>query len=169
MRILINASTSIGDSLYFAFMLDNLYRFYPQATFHLLCWHPMVTFYQNFPFIAQVIPYDQIKKDELFGLFLLKPPIDIFIDLQHTRGSAEMCKATGARQRIGVNPHPATYACYTHIIPLIPGEHIQEAFYQGFCTLWPDKEITRQLHVRLSADDEHAAESLLAAHSIVKD
>ena len=167
MRIVINASTSIGDALYFSFILDNIYRYYPESSIQLLCWHPMVSFYKSFPYLEQVIPYDKIEKDDRFALFLLYPKIDLFIDLQHTRDSAEIAKGIGALQRIGVNPHREMHEYYTDVIVPQPGEHIHDAFYRGFVELWPDKDIERELAVRISDFHEKAAQSYLLEHNIV--
>jgi ADP-heptose:LPS heptosyltransferase len=167
MRILINASTSIGDSLYFSFMLDNIYRYYPEASIQLLCWHPMVAFYKTFTYLEQVIPYNQVAKDERFALFLLYPKIDMFIDLQHTIESADVCKASRAKFSIGVNPHPDKHDCYDYCIVPAPGEHIYDAFYRGFCRLWPEKDIVQDLQIRIDTRYEDEARALLSAHDIV--
>ena len=166
MRILINASTSVGDSLYFAFMLDNIYRRYPNASIQLMCWHPMVSFYRSFPFVEQIIPYDQIVKDTKFSIFLLHPKIDIFIDLQHTEESALLGQSINALKRIGVNPHRAMYSCYDYVIVPEKGEHIYEAFYRGFRELWPEYELEPRLNIRINQQQGMLALSLLLENNI---
>lgn len=169
MRILINASTSIGDALYFSFMLYNLYRHYPEASIQVMCWHPMVSFYTMFPYLEQVIPFNHVEKDNRFALFLLYPKVDLFIDLQHTVDSAEICKASGARCSIGVNPHRDKKDCYSYTIVPLPGEHIYDAFYRGFSSFWPEKDIEHHLYLQIGKDYHTQAMSLLLEHNIVPD
>ncbi len=164
-----NASTSIGDALYFSFMLDNIYRYYPEASIQLFCWHPLVSFYKSFPYLEQVIPYDRVEKDDKFALFLLRPKIDMFIDLQHTIDSAEIAQSVGAPIRIGVNPHRAMLDKYTHTILPLEGEHIHDAFYRGFSELWPEKDLDHELAVRVSDQHDKEAISLLLEHNVAPD
>ncbi len=167
MRILINASTSIGDSFYFAFMIDNIYRHYPEASLQILCWHPMVSFYKSFPYVEQVIPYNRVEKDNAFALFLIRPHVDMYIDLQHTLDSAQLARAIGATQRIGVNPYHLAKDYYTFCIVPKTGEHIKDAFIRGFSEYWPDKDIDHTLRIRITKDHFHRAARLLIDYGIL--
>lgn len=169
MRILINASTSIGDSLYFAFMYDNIYRKYPDASMQVLCWHPMVSFYESFGFIEQVIPYDQVVKDDKFAIFLAFPRVDLAIDLQHAPDSGSILRKVQAKERIGVNPHQAALEDYTYYIVPRKGEHIKESFIRGFREYWPQWELETKLHIRINKKHEAEAVSLLLENNIMPD
>ena len=169
MRIMINASTSIGDSLYFSFMLENIHRFYPNASLQVMCWSPMVDFYKSFPFVEQVIPFDLVKKDDMFAFFLLKPKIDLYIDLQHTIDSAVLAHGTGAKERIGVNPLPGTHDKYTYVITPKKNEQLKVCFLRGFSEYWKDKEIDPDLHLRIEHKYEQEALSLLLSNNILPD
>ncbi len=169
MRIFINASTSVGDSLYFSFILDNLYRKYPDASIQVACWHPMVDFYKSYPFIEQVIPFDLIAKDMKFSMFLLYPKIDIFIDLQHTKPSAQMCKAANVKLRIGVNPDRESFGCYDYVIVPKEGESIYDSFYRGFKELWPDFDLDGRFFIRIGEKERLEGASILLENNIPLD
>lgn len=169
MRILINASTSIGDSLYFSFMLENINRLYPTASFQVMCWQPMFNFYKSFPFIEQVIPYDVVSKDQTFAFFLLRPKVDLYIDLQHTEESATIAELTGAKECIGVNPHPETYKKYSYVIAPRKGEQLKEAFFRGFKEYWPTETIEPELTLSISDHNNTEALSLLLENNILPD
>lgn len=166
MRILINASTSIGDSLYFTFLLEYLGCRYPDATLQVLCWHPMVSWYEAYPFIQQVIAYDQVAKDDAFAFFLLTPRIDLYVDLQHTLESADIAALANAPERIGINPLPETFDKYTYVIHPEPGEQLQECFVRGARAYWQDTTIAGSSPLRIPSCAHTAADSFLAEQGI---
>ena len=169
MRILINASTSIGDALYCSFIIDNLYRYYPDASFQILCWSPMATFFRSYPFVEQVINYNHVEKDNKFALFVLRPQVDIFIDMQHTEESAEVARAINAPISIGVNPCRSEVDKYKYTIIPQEGEHIYESFLRGFKTYWPDWDIDPNVRFRIKEQHNIAGLSLLIENGVLPD
>lgn len=118
-KILIIQHKMIGDVLTSSILCEAIKNKYPNAIVHYLINEHTLPVLENNPFIDEKMVYtlDMVKKRNLAKQFrsqLASQAYDIVIDVYSKIGSARICKATKATQRIGYKKW-YTKAFYTDV------------------------------------------------------
>lgn len=119
-RILIIQTAFIGDVILATPVLEQLHRFYPEAKIDFLLRKGNEKLFEGHPFIHQLLIWDkkQGKYRNLMGIIqtLRKKRYDLVLNLQRFFSTGLITACSGARQTIGFDKNPLSFA-FTRSVP----------------------------------------------------